>query len=168
MKLSGFLFAILSLIAGSAFAAEPAPIKVPRSLMDTLETFEPSGAAYLADLDKFLIVIDDTDKKSHALVFFMDRQGQLDADAAELTGVNKMSDAESVSVDEKGRILVLSSLSLNKKSKDKPERNMLIRSRRNGARFTVDETVNLRELLVDGIQNSKITGTEGDQENGGR
>lgn len=148
-----FLFTLIMMTW--AFAADPQEIRIPAGVDAELKTFEPSGAVYLPDLDQFLVVIDDTDKKSRPLLYLISRDGQVRDEAFLVAGLSKISDLESVSADGK-YVYLLSSLGLTKSGKAKEERSLFVRVLRQGTKFTLDKSVDLRELLIPAIQNSKL------------
>lgn len=131
------------------------PISLPVSLEKRIPSFEPSAALYLSDLNKFLIASDDTTKKDEALLFLMNDQGEVEEEPLAIAGIKKMTDIESVSMDGRGFLYVLSSLSLNKSGKLKSERNLLVRAERQGHQIQVVDVMDLRSPLIEALASEK-------------
>lgn len=149
-----WLVGVSFLYPAGAQASEPREMSVPRSVLARVKSFEPSAAVYLADLDRYLIACDDTDEEKSALLFLMSRDGQVENEPVEMEGLAKMTDMESMSQDG-STLYVLSSQELNKKGKDKPERNLFVRARRDGRRVSVTDKVLLRPLLLRALERSQ-------------
>jgi len=128
----------------------PLPMTVPPELT-AITPFEPSGLRWLADLDRFLVVSDDTGRGNNAhtpLVFLMDRDGHVDKTPVRLEGVAEVRDLESVSQGPDGFIYLLSSQSVSKKGNRPQSRQLLLKVRRQGRTFTVVDRVALLDALV--------------------
>ncbi len=124
-----------------------------KSLNDTY-SIEPSGAVFLPDLKKFLVVSDDTDEAKTPVVFLMNPDGSLQDEPMTIPGLKKVSDLESVS-SVGDAVYLLSSQSLNKKGKAKSERNLFIKVTRSGLTLKDTKTVELREQLIAALKGSK-------------
>lgn len=133
--------------------SEPSAVQVPSEISAQVKSFEPSGATYLADLGVVAVVSDDTDKKDTPFLFLM-KDGVLDKKAVVVEGLGPMTDMESISQDEKGRLYILASLGLSKKGKDKKERNLLVRAERKGGKVLAKDSIELRALLLAAIKDS--------------
>lgn len=153
MKFISAMFVLL--MTGHAFALTPERMSVPVSVSRALKSFEPSAIVYLSDLDSFLIASDDTTDDDKPLLFQVNERGQVDSSPLLIDGVSKMTDIESLSLDENGDLLILSSQSLNKNGKDKEERNLFLRAKRSGRKIQVQDSVVLRPLLIEAIKTSK-------------
>lgn len=150
------IIVLTSLILGCfAFSAEK--ITVPDKLKKHLKSFEPSGVVYLSDLDQYLVASDDTDKKDSPLLFLMDENGSVNKKPLLIKGLEKMTDIESLSHDEHGDLIILSSLSLNKNGKNLIERNLLVKAHRQGTEIEMVSQVELRPLLLKALKNSEVS-----------
>lgn len=128
---------------------EPLEIKMPGEILKRF-AFEPSGVIYLEDLKKFLVISDDTDKHKSPTLFLVDSEGRLDDQFLVVPGLDKISDLESIS-QSGSYIYLLSSQGLNKKKKDKAERNLFVRVKRSGLDLSGTEKVELKPLLMKAI-----------------
>ncbi|MBC7741530.1 MAG: efflux RND transporter periplasmic adaptor subunit [Bdellovibrionaceae bacterium] len=131
---------------------EPQEMQFPAVLAKRFD-FEPSGAVYLEDLKKYLVISDDTDSAKSASLFLVNSDGRVDDQVLSVPGIDKISDLESIS-QVGSNIYLLTSQGLNKKGKDKKERNLLVRTKRSGITFSDTETVELRPLLLKAIKGS--------------
>lgn len=131
---------------------KPQDLRMPAQLERRYD-FEPSGVIYLADVKKFLVVSDDTDKQNSASLFMVDRNGQVEDQTLFIPGVGEISDMESIS-QSGDYVYVMTSQGLNKKGKDKPERNVFIRSKRAGLEMTETQVLNFKPMLMKLIANS--------------
>jgi len=113
--------------------------------------FEPSGLVWVAALDRYLLVSDDTgfkDRDAHApWLFTMSADGVVDPRPFEITGIAQLDDLEAIAADRDGKIWVLASNSASKNARRRPARRQLVRLvvDRDGAR--VDAAVDLGGLL---------------------
>jgi multidrug resistance efflux pump len=110
-----------------------------------LPGIEASGALYVDDLGKLLIVSDETE--SAPMLYLVDSLGLLER-GLPIRGLDKMDDMESIAQNASGDLFVLSSLSLNKKGKTPPKRSILAQLKRDGETLSLAQQVNLRELLT--------------------
>jgi hypothetical protein len=132
----------------------PQPFVVPEKvLMDT--NFEPSGATYLSDLNKFLVVSDDTDGKNTPYLFLANADGTVDGTLLKVEGLAKIQDLESVFQDSKKNIYLLASMSLTKKENEKRSRSLFVRVERKGLALRMTGQVDVRALLMDAAIGSK-------------
>ncbi|HRO67985.1 MAG TPA: biotin/lipoyl-binding protein, partial [Pseudobdellovibrionaceae bacterium] len=127
----------------------------PRAMTTSAELgkrfhLEPSGAIYLSDLKKFLVVSDDTDKKKSASLFLVEAEGTVLDEVLVVPGVGKVSDLESVS-QQGDWIYLMTSQGLNKKGKDKGARNQFIRVKRSGLSLSDSQSVEFKPLLMKAI-----------------
>lgn len=150
-----FLFLTTDSIA-SKMISLPQDITIPASFMNSIKSFEPSGQIYLPDLNRYLVVCDDTDKNDSPLVFLIDERGKVEAQPIRINGVREMTDMESVSQDNQGFIYFLSSQSLNKNGKNKRARNLFVKAHRQGKTIQAINQIELRPLLIKAIQNSSL------------
>lgn len=141
-------------LSAHGLPADEAPrnVEVPAELAKRF-TFEPSGAVYLSDLKKFLVVSDDTDKKKSATLFLVDGLGKVESQTLLVPGVGKISDMESISTDGP-YVYIMTSQGLNKKGKDKAARNLFIRSKRQGLRLLGTERLEFKPLLLAAFRSS--------------
>ena len=133
-------------------AQEPSLMKIPAAVTKRYQ-FEPSGAIYLDDLKKFLVISDDTDKQKSATLFLVNPDGSVDEQTMVVPGLDKVSDFESISQNE-SHIYLMTSQGLNKKGKDKDERNMIVRFKRSGLTLSATESINFKPLLMKAIESS--------------
>lgn len=126
--------------------ALPRELRLPAQLQRRFD-FEPSGAIYLPDLKKYLVVSDDTDKQNSANLFLVDRDGRIEDQTLFVPGVGEISDLESIS-QSGDYIYLMTSQGLTKKGKDKPERNLFVRTKRTGLEMTEADAIELKPMLV--------------------
>ncbi len=144
------------LALGAPRTSEVSPVQVPEKLLSKMKSFEPSGAIYLADLDRFLVASDDTTKKDDPWLFLMDAKGNVEANPIKIQGVSEMTDMESISHGENGILYILGSQGLNKSGKDLVERNLFVKAQRNGRQIQALQVIELRPLLLEALNKSKI------------
>lgn len=118
-----------------------------------LSPIEASGITYLADLQSFLIVSDDTDDKRPDL-FLMDPQGRI-KHRFSIQGLPKINDMESIISHGPQNLYVLSSQSYNNKGKQPKDRKLFARIKREGNSFIHDGSVHLFDLLIDAALKDK-------------
>lgn len=144
------------LALGAPRTSEVSPVQVPEKLLSKMKSFEPSGAVYLADLDRFLVASDDTTKNDDPWLFVMDAKGNVEANPIKIQGVSEMTDMESISHGENGILYILGSQGLNKSGKDLVERNLFVKAQRNGRQIQALQVIELRPLLLEALNKSKI------------
>ena len=132
----------------------PQEVIVPLAVKNQ-SAFEPSGAAYLKDLKKFVVASDDTDAAHSPLLFLFNRDGSVDNKLVKVEGLSDIHDIETVLQSDDGDLYLMSSQSPNKKGEMTRARGMLIRVKRNGMQFTAQSQVNLRPLIMAALATSK-------------
>lgn len=152
--MQGKCFLGLVLFCLGAMANPLEEVSIPEKIAENFETFEPSAAIYLEDLDRFLVASDDTDEGDQPYLFLMDHQGNLEETPILAKGLDKMTDIESMSLGADGSLYLLSSQGLNKNGKEKTERNILAKAIRKGRKITVENYTELRPRLLSALENS--------------
>ena len=114
--------------------------------------FEPSGITWLEDIQKYIIISDDTgikDKKNdHApYLFLMDENGTIESDPIPLVGVNKINDLEAIAPSENSNFYLVSSQNISKRGKRPASRQMIYKVTKQGRTFKVQEKVAFLSLL---------------------
>lgn len=144
-----------------AQADEPVPESVeqlPQDLempADILTQFRPemSGMVFVPELRQFVLVSDDY-PEDRPVLFLMNEQGQVQPHQIAIAGLDQMQDIESVSL-LGDRLYLMGSLSRTKKGKLKPARHLFVKVRRNGLRYHVEQTIELREKILQALAHSK-------------
>jgi hypothetical protein len=134
------MFVFLALMA-------PQEISVPKKLKKQLKSFEPSAALYLPQTKNYLVAIDDTTEDDAAMLFLMDKDGNVDQTPVTIAGLTTMTDIESLS-SENGYIYAMSSQSRNKKGKVLKERNLFVRGKLKGHKLEETTVIELRPELL--------------------
>lgn len=116
--------------------------------------FEPSGAIWLADLNKYLVISDDTDETHSPLLFLMNRDGSLDNQVLKIKNLPEIMDIESIAQDEEF-IYLLSSQSRNSSGDVKNHRNLIVKVKREGLELTAVSSFQLRPILLEALSKSK-------------
>lgn len=128
--------------------SQPQPVKVAPSLRNIVH-LELSGAAYLEDLKKYLVVSDDNGKKNPPYVFLMNDEGEVEEPPLAIPGVQKLKDAESTSAE--GEYSYVMSSLWAKGHERKEAGSQFIRFKRKGVELSATEVIDfasvLRELL---------------------
>ncbi|MDM8549666.1 hypothetical protein QUF72_06305 [Desulfobacterales bacterium HSG2] len=109
------------------------------------EEIEASALLWLEDIDRYMILSDDTPGKK-PLVFLMDKQGKITKETS-IRGLGKISDMESAAIGDNGTVYIASSLSRNKKGKLGKSRRLLIAAERKGENFKLIRKTDLYALL---------------------
>ncbi len=127
-------------------------MEVPKALWDKTR-FEPSGIAWLSDIGKYVIVSDDTgiqDSQSDhaAYVFLMDEQGRVDATPVPIAGTVTINDVEAIAFADKETFYLVSSQNISKKNNRFESREWIIKLKRDGEKYTVQERVPFLTLLL--------------------
>lgn len=129
----------------------PLPLDVPAALAARTR-FEPSGAIWLADLGRFLVVSDDTGTKSrndHApWVFLVDDAGRVEPEPLVLEGIDTVNDLEAVTGLGDGRLLLVSSNAASRKGRRPASRQWLLEVRREGRRLVAGRRARLLPALL--------------------
>lgn len=115
--------------------------------------FEPSGAIWLADLNKYLVISDDTDELQSPLLFLMNRDGSIDSEPLKIKGLSGIMDIESIVQDDQF-IYLLSSQSRNSSGDIKNHRSLFVKVKRVGLELTVISSFELRPLLLSALEKS--------------
>lgn len=100
--------------------SELIPIELSPKMLKT-SPFEPSGICWINELNRYLIVSDDTGTKklkNIPLLFSVNTQGKVDDQLVNIKGINRINDLESITRDDKGFIYLLSSQVSGKKGKN--------------------------------------------------
>ncbi len=125
-------------------------IHVPQALKDKTR-FEPSGLIWLHDIQRYLIVSDDTGFKgnnNHApWLFLMDKNGIMDSEPVAIGGIEQLNDLEAVTMSEDGTIYLMSSQSINKKGKRAKTRQYLLEVEHTGREFKVKRRIEFYKAL---------------------
>jgi hypothetical protein len=133
---AGLAAAVWILAAGAAVAPEePVQITVPPALAQQNASIEPSGVAWAAALERYLVVSDDTgteDEKHQPEVFAMTRDGAFDAAPVPILGISELNDPEAICAGPGGTFFLTTSHSANKKGHTKPARRLLLQLKLEG------------------------------------
>ncbi|MES2803118.1 MAG: biotin/lipoyl-binding protein [Bdellovibrionota bacterium] len=116
--------------------------------------FEPSGAIWLADLNKYLVISDDTDEAHSPLLFLMNRDGSLDNETLKVNNLPEIMDIESIAQDD-NFIYLLSSQSRNSSGDIKKHRSLIVKVKRVGLELTAVSSFELRPLLMIALAKSE-------------
>lgn len=116
--------------------------------------FEPSGIAWLSDINKYLIISDDTGIKDTpndhaAFLFLMDEHGNVDPTYPLLHGIEIVNDLEAIAPADAESFYLVSSQNISKQGKRPASRELIIKIKRNGDRFVIQGKVHLLSLLLD-------------------
>jgi hypothetical protein len=140
-----------ALAAQVAQAGEPMPMQVPDSLRKA-SRFEPSGLVWSAELNRYLVVSDDTGHKGLSAkspwIFTMDANGVVDGAPLPVVDGRAFNDLEGIAGGTPGTYYLLSSQSHGKKGNRPADRTAFHRIRQGGDGFQADARV----LLVDALQ----------------
>jgi hypothetical protein len=145
----GFLIVLNLIQADWTSASEAADITKDKSLKDVPE-IEASGIIYLENIDRYLVISDETEDKRPVL-YLMNRNGHV-KQAVMIQGLDKINDMEAVCKGDNGDIYISSSQSFNKKGKLSDHRKLFIRVERNGTEFYLKNKILLYDLLLDAIE----------------
>ena len=119
---------------------------VPAGQVKLAGSVEASGVLYLGDIDKYLVISDDTPEKK-PLLFIMNGEGEIEKEAV-IAGVRKINDMEGLTGGDDGYIYVLSSQSYNRNGNLSDARKLFLRVARNGESFTLTGSVQLCDVLL--------------------
>lgn len=114
---------------------------------------EPSGAIWLNDLNKYLVISDDTNATHSPLLFLMNRDGSADNALLKIKNLPEIMDIESIAQDE-NFIYVLSSQSRNSSGDVKAHRSLMVKVKRDGLDLTAVASFELRPLLLNALAKS--------------
>ena len=107
---------------------------------------EASEIIYLSDIDKYLVLSDDTENKA-PIIFLVDSKGNVEETS--ISGLDRINDMESAALAENGSIFIASSQSHSKKGKLKDDRKLLIKVKRDGKHFKLEKKVLLYDILAE-------------------
>lgn len=136
------------------FAAEPenpdqkqhVPMDIQRSAsLGHIPEIEASGLIYLPDLNRFLLISDETKEKSPVL-YLMDPDGVIRS-KARIRGMDTIDDMEAICADRSGNIFLACSQSRKKNGTLPNNRKILAKINRNGTDFEVLKQFYLADLL---------------------
>jgi hypothetical protein len=144
----------LAITGFSASSNLPQEVFVPDEVFERVDHFEPSAILYLADLNQYLVASDDTNEENEPLLFLMNQSGKISRELLSIKGLDEITDIESISQDGQGIIYLMASLGLNKNGKEKSERNLFVRARRQGKSIQAIETISLRSRLIEAMDSS--------------
>jgi multidrug resistance efflux pump len=134
-------------------------IQIPASL-DVRTPIEASGVVWLDDLGRYLVISDDTAKKSSGghppWLFLMAPDGVVDAEPVVLAGVKTVNDLEAIVPISNTRFILVSSNSVSKKGKRPVSRQYLMDVERTGRQFRVVRKVKLFEQLAKSLTDKEL------------
>jgi multidrug resistance efflux pump len=143
-------------VFGSAVYAQSLPPNDVSKLSDPLALralsgiqpsvpIEASGIVYCADIDKYLVISDDTEEKK-PMLFLMGISGAIEKEIV-VKGAPRINDMEGITQDDGGFVYVMASQNANKKGNMTPPRREFIRAARKGEALTFAGSVDLSQLL---------------------
>ncbi len=113
--------------------------------------FEPSALTWLDDLQRFIVLSDDTGWKNSndktPWIFLMDRFGNVENQPLLVRGVKKFNDLEAIAVESKDILWFVSSQNTSKKGKRKSSREKIYKVRREGRSFEVIKSIEFLSAL---------------------
>lgn len=124
--------------------SQPQQVKVAPGLRNLVH-LELSGASYMEDMKKYLVVSDDPGKKNPPYLFLLNDDGEVEEPPLPIPGVKKMKDAESIS-SEGEYSYVMSSL-WAKGHERKEAGSQFIRFKRKGLEFSATEVIDFAPVL---------------------
>lgn len=136
--------------APSVGPAKPLLMNIPPALR-TKTRLEPSGVLWRPELQRFIVVSDDTGQKEAGdrapWLFAMGRDGAFDPEPLPIAGVGEIDDLESIAAGEGGEVYALASQSLSRHGKRPPSRTSFLRLMPDGRGFRADAEVHLADVL---------------------
>jgi HlyD family secretion protein len=140
--------------AATAPTSGPTEVVVPDALKARTR-LEPSGAVWVPELQRMLVVSDDTGlpgQDDHVpIVFTATADGHFDPDPLPIEGVDRVSDLESVSRANDGTFYLLASQSLSEKGRRPEKRQWLLRATLADRRLRVTGKIALYDALERGL-----------------
>jgi|GEM_PF-1388896 len=137
--------------------AAPAQVMIEdMNIPDSItEQFRPeiSGLVYLPEVRQFAMISDDY-PDSRPLILLMDSAGEVSSRMIPIENLDKMKDIESISL-QGPYLYIMSSLSANKKNHLDAGRQMFVKVRREGLRFTLEKKMDLRLALIKALESSR-------------
>ena len=118
---------------------------------------EASGAVFVPETGKFLVVSDETEKKQ-PLLFEVGLDGL--AKRIKIENLDKINDIESIAKEADGPYLVMSSMSYSKKGKLKAERRILASFTLTQGKAELKNAVDMYEILKDFADRSEGTAAD--------
>lgn len=112
---------------------------------------EASGAVFVPETGNFLVVSDETEKKT-PLLFEVGKNGE--TKTISINNFSKINDLESIAKESENTYLIMSSLSYSKKGKLKPERRILARVTFSNGEANLEKAVDFYEILRDFAEKS--------------
>jgi multidrug resistance efflux pump len=114
---------------------------------------EASAIVRLDDIDRWLVLSDDTpDKKP--LLFLMDGTGRITKES-QISGLKEINDMESAATGDEGTLYIACSLNANKKGKIEKSRRLLVSVKREGDKFSLIRKADLYDLLEESAARNK-------------
>ena len=113
---------------------------------------EASGAVFVEENEKFIVVSDETEKKQ-PLLFEVGKDGS--AKRIKIENLNKINDIESIAKESGNSYLVMSSMSYSKKGKLKAERRILASFTLTQGKAELKNAVDFYEILKDFAEKSE-------------
>jgi hypothetical protein len=107
---------------------------------------EPSGLLYFQDLNKILMISDDTGKKKKPYLQYLNDKGVVEKEIL-ISGLDTINDMESLAIDEDGFIYVASSMSTNRKDEVSDDRKYLLKIKRDKFDLKLVKKINLYNIL---------------------
>ena len=118
---------------------------------------EASGAVFVEETGKFIVVSDETEKKQ-PLLFEVDKGGS--AKRIKIENLDKINDIESIAKESGSSYLVMSSMSHSKKGKLKAERRILASFVLTQGKAELKNAVDFYEILKDFAEKSEGTAAD--------
>ncbi len=125
--------------------APPHPIHMPFDLASKM-ILEASGATYLPDLHKYLVVSDDTDKANTPYLLLVSEDGEVEERPWQIPDLAQANDMESISQDQ-NYIYVMTSLGSEQGGVLEPAKNIFVRTRRSSLDLSGSETIPFGSIL---------------------
>ncbi len=122
-----------------------------QSVKGNSTNIEASGVVFLNDLNKYLVVSDETEKKK-PILFLYDVKGTLIKEVT-IGGLQSINDMESITEGDDGKLYIASSQSMNKKGTRADNRKLLIRVKRIGDTLVLDGEIDLFDTLLNAARN---------------
>jgi multidrug resistance efflux pump len=117
------------------------------------ENIEASALLWLEDIERYLVLSDDTPDNS-PLLFLMDKYGKITKEVT-IDGLKKINDMESLALADDGTLYIASSLSRNEKGKLPDSRKLLIAVKREKDDFSLVQKTDLYKLLKKNASRNK-------------
>lgn len=122
----------------------PKPVKVGQGIAKRAN-IELSGAIYLEDMKKYLVVSDDSGEKNPPWLFLLSDEGDIEETPVVIPGIKKMKDAESIS-SEGNYVYVMNSLWAKGRERKKSG-NEFFRIKRDGFKLSETTSVEFGDIL---------------------